>query len=64
MFVVKPDVDIFARAVSTLSCEPDEVLFIDDNQQNVDGARAVGLHAAHAMGVDETRSILVSHGVL
>jgi hypothetical protein len=39
-------------------------LFLDDNQLNVDGARAVGLTAYRAIGVEEARSVLAAHNLL
>jgi epoxide hydrolase-like predicted phosphatase len=41
----KPDPAIYAIACERLAVEPDEVLFVDDVQANVDGARAVGMDA-------------------
>ena len=40
---VKPEPAIYAIACERLGVEPHEVLFVDDLQANVDGARAVGM---------------------
>lgn len=61
---VKPDRAVFEAVVADLDRDPAEILFVDDNQLNVDGARAVGLDAHRAVGVDETRRILIARGVL
>jgi FMN hydrolase / 5-amino-6-(5-phospho-D-ribitylamino)uracil phosphatase len=45
--VAKPDPAIFLAACGALGCAPEQVLHIGDHpQQDVDGARCAGLHAA------------------
>jgi putative hydrolase of the HAD superfamily len=56
--LVKPDPAIFEKVVEELGVAPRDVVFVDDNQLNVDGARSVGLDAHLARGVDEARRIL------
>ena len=41
----KPSPDAYKFVLKELSVKPDEAVFIDDKQENVDGARAVGMHA-------------------
>ncbi|MEX2443844.1 MAG: HAD family phosphatase [Alkalispirochaeta sp.] len=41
----KPDRRIFEAAAAEMEVEPGEMLFIDDLEHNVEGARAAGLHA-------------------
>jgi HAD superfamily hydrolase (TIGR01509 family) len=43
--VRKPDAEIYRRALTHFECMPHETLFVDDLFVNVQGARAVGLHA-------------------
>ncbi|TQF04686.1 HAD family phosphatase [Kitasatospora acidiphila] len=43
--VQKPDPRAFAAALGALDATPAECLFIDDHAPNIEGARAVGLHA-------------------
>jgi putative hydrolase of the HAD superfamily len=43
--LVKPDPAVFEAALKVLSREPEQVLFIDDREANVEGARAAGLRA-------------------
>ncbi len=62
--LVKPDRDIFEHAASTLAADPNAVVFLDDNQVNVDGARAAGFEAHLAIGPGQARSVLVELGVL
>ena len=41
----KPDREIFLRAAELVGLEPSECVFVDDLEQNADGARAVGMEA-------------------
>jgi putative hydrolase of the HAD superfamily len=43
--VVKPQAEIYLDAIGGLSVEPAQALFLDDRPDNVEGARAAGLHA-------------------
>ena len=61
---VKPDAEIFERVGTVTGLSLDRVLFLDDNEINVEGARAVGMAAVRARGVDGARAALVSAGVL
>jgi len=62
--LVKPDREIFEHVVGGLGCDPSEVLFLDDNQLNVDGARCVGLIAHRVTGVGDSRAVLAGNGLL
>jgi len=61
---LKPDREIFEHVLSTLDVPAPRVAFIDDNQVNVDAARAAGITAARARGVEEARAALVELGAL
>ena len=43
--LAKPDPAIYALAAHRLGVEPHEIVFLDDSQKCVDGARAAGWHA-------------------
>jgi putative hydrolase of the HAD superfamily len=62
--LVKPDREIFEHVVEDLGCAPEAILFLDDNQLNIDGARAAGLNAHRTVGVEAARSVLAEHGAL
>ena len=47
----KPEPAFFERILAHLDCAPDSVLFIDDNQANVDAALAAGMQA-HTFALD------------
>lgn len=51
--IMKPDAAIFERVLDRLGRQPDEAVFIDDFAHNVEGARAVGMHAIlYTAGMD------------
>lgn len=62
--LVKPDRELFDAVVDLLGMAPAEILFIDDNDLNVAGARDAGLEADHARGVAEARAALHRRGLL
>ncbi len=62
--LAKPEREIYDYAVADLAMDPAQVLFIDDNQINVDGAAAAGLQAGLAKGPEEAQAVLHSFGVL
>jgi putative hydrolase of the HAD superfamily len=45
--VMKPDARIFQLALEKLGIAPSESVFLDDFPENVEAARAVGMHAIH-----------------
>jgi putative hydrolase of the HAD superfamily len=54
--MIKPDADVFAHVADTLAIDPQEILFVDDNVINVEGARAAGFQAERVRGVAEARA--------
>lgn len=46
MKMTKPSREIFEEAVRRIGVPPGDILFIDDSQRNVDGARSVGIKSA------------------
>ncbi len=61
MGMVKPDREAFDHVVDRLGVRPEQVLFLDDNQINVDGAREAGLLAEKAVGPDEADRVIAAH---
>lgn len=55
---IKPDAEVFEHVIDTVGVAPEAILFLDDNQPNVDGARRSGLRAERVRGIDETRAVL------
>lgn len=62
--LAKPEREIFDYAVADLGLAADTVLFIDDNQINVDGAVAAGLQGGLAKGPEQASDVLRRFGVL
>jgi len=63
MGLLKPDLAAFEYVVEALGCPAERILFLDDNQINVEGARAAGLRSERARGIVEARAILASTGL-
>jgi putative hydrolase of the HAD superfamily len=64
--LAKPDPAYFSHAVGLIGAEPHEVLFVDDRQENVEGARAAGLRAERwelAEGHERLHALLAGHGI-
>ncbi|MEL0623463.1 HAD family phosphatase [Marinomonas arenicola] len=61
---VKPDRAIYDYVLDALQVAPDEILFIDDNQINIDMAQSMGIQAYRVKGVEEAKSVLNSYNVL
>lgn len=62
--LLKPDREIFDYVVADLAVPAERVLFIDDNQINVDGAKAAGLQARVAKGPEQASAVLAELGLV
>lgn len=62
--MVKPDAEIFDYVIADQGLRPDQILFVDDNQPNVDAARARGIDAERTCGPDEVRAVLQQRDLL
>jgi len=45
--LAKPEAEIFLETAEMLNTTPSRILFIDDKEENVAGARAIGMQAIH-----------------
>jgi len=61
---LKPAHAAFGHVLADLGCAPQGVVFLDDNQLNVDAALAVGLQAYRTVGIAEVQAALRSLGLL
>lgn len=61
---IKPDAEAFQHVSEALACEPQGVLFLDDNALNVTAANAVGMKALRVQGVLEAERALVDSSIL
>lgn len=60
----KPEPAAFAHVLRSIGAPAAEVLFFDDLQENVDGARACGLQAALVRGPEDVQRELAVRGLL
>ncbi len=61
---IKPDRAYFEQALKIVGVQPQETIFFDDNQLNVDGALVCGIQAYHVYGAAQTRRKLCELGLL
>ncbi len=61
--LMKPDREIYDYVIADLACEPASILFIDDNQMNVDGARSAGMRSEVAKGPEQAAAVLSAYNV-
>ncbi|MFC7500319.1 HAD family hydrolase [Enterovirga sp. GCM10030262] len=62
--LLKPDPALYYRALDRFGLRADEALFIDDRAINVEGARAVGMHAHLFTAAGDLRARLEAEGLL
>jgi putative hydrolase of the HAD superfamily len=60
----KPHVEIYRRAIDILGVPAERILFIDDRQENVDGAVKAGMRGIRFEGETQLRDTLKGLGVL
>jgi epoxide hydrolase-like predicted phosphatase len=56
--ICKPDQRIYQIALESLQVLPEEAVFIDDFQRNIEGAQAVGMHAIRFLTAEQIRTDL------
>lgn len=61
--VKKPDQAIYRLALQMTQRSPEECVFVDDRDLNLDGARSLGIHAVLFRGAADLERELVSLGV-
>ncbi len=57
MGMVKPDIEIYEEMVGQIGLPASQILFIDDNQINIDGAVKAGLIARKARGLADIQQV-------
>jgi putative hydrolase of the HAD superfamily len=60
--VTKPDPAIYRHSLEGLGAAPSETVFVDDKERNVEGARALGIHAFRFQSVAGLRNDLEKLG--
>ena len=61
---LKPDRAAFQYVIAQMGCAPERMLFLDDNQLNVDSAAATGIVARKTVGIAEVQEVLRGFGIL
>jgi putative hydrolase of the HAD superfamily len=61
--MAKPDPAIYQHALEKLGTRPEETLFIDDKNVNIEAARALGINAILFSTVDDLRTELIATGL-
>ena len=61
--MAKPDPAIYHHALEKLGTRPEETLFIDDKNVNIEAARALGINAILFSTVDHWRKDLIATGL-
>jgi glucose-1-phosphatase len=59
--MMKPDPEIFQHALETTGVQPERLLFLDDNLENVLAARDLGIRSEHVRGINEVAHALALH---
>jgi putative hydrolase of the HAD superfamily len=60
--LVKPEAAIYEHSLGGVGAGASEALFIDDKEQNVQGARALGIHALRFQSVEQLKRDLEALG--
>ncbi|BCT92674.1 hypothetical protein LYSHEL_16980 [Lysobacter helvus] len=63
LHLAKPAPEVFRKVVAHLGHAPHAALFLDDNHDNVEGARAAGLLAEHVARAGEFDAILARYAL-
>ncbi|HWT77132.1 MAG TPA: HAD family phosphatase [Mobilitalea sp.] len=60
---VKPEAEIYEALINKYSINPKEAVFLDDIQENLDGAKLFGFHAILVTNIDQAKKELSELGV-
>lgn len=63
MHLLKPDAAIFEEMTRRLGCDPTEIVFFDDNPDNVEAAKKAGLRACRVDGCMQAVRLLEEFGL-
>lgn len=59
----KPDPAIYKHVLANVPAAAGEILFLDDNEANVDAAREIGISAVRVQGMPDIAAALAANGV-
>ena len=60
---IKPHAEIYRILCTRHAVAPERAVFMDDSQHNVEGARAIGMHAIHFTTPEKARKDLIALGL-
>lgn len=61
--VKKPDKGYYEKALQACNAQPQDVIFIDDQEENVKTARSVGINAIHFKSYEQLIDALKAYGI-
>jgi HAD superfamily hydrolase (TIGR01509 family) len=61
--MIKPEKEIYIYTLEKNSLKPEDVVFIDDSQKNVDGGKKVGIDSILFQNTDQLRQDLKKFGI-
>ncbi|KPU45589.1 alpha-D-glucose-1-phosphate phosphatase YihX [Oxobacter pfennigii] len=61
---LKPDKEAYLDVIEKTGCNPGEILFFDDNDKNIEAAKALGINAVKVTSPAELKKALIEHGIL
>ncbi len=61
---LKPDAETYLHAAEGMGAPPEETLFFDDNQLNIEGAKKAGMDAVRVEGLSSVKNHLAAIGIL
>ncbi len=62
--IKKPETDIFQTVLRITHTKGEQCLFIDDREENIEGAKKCGFHTIHLPQVDDLEKLLREKGIL
>ncbi len=62
--LLKPDPAFYEYALNDMGFPVQDILFLDDNKENVKAGLELGLHAFHVKGLAEVKAVLRENGIL
>ncbi len=63
MGMAKPDEEAYQYVIDSFDVSPQQILFFDDNQMNVDAARKVGMNSERVKGIDDLMKMLLAYSI-
>ena len=62
--MAKPELDIFEYVINELNVRPGEIFFLDDNQNNIEASRRLGIRGVHVSGINQVHRALFEAGAI